>query len=106
MGFTEEDEVYVDLQPASEMEGGLEDSELMELESIAYTEAKFLDKDVPRFCCSIYDYLHGVSEHKSFDFTEYKALKVAEKNFKNADERRKAYGRVFANFPLFFQPPF
>lgn len=63
----------------------------MELESIAYTEAKFLDKDIPKFCSAIYDYLHGASGHKCFDFTEYKALKVAEKTFKDAEERRKAY---------------
>jgi hypothetical protein len=91
VGFTEEDEIYVDMQPASELEGGLEDSEFNELESIAYTEATHLDKMVAAFAHPIYDYLYSISQHSSFLYDEYSKFKASEKALRDGEDRRKAY---------------
>jgi hypothetical protein len=104
VGYTEDEEVYVDLQPASELEGGMEDFQFNELESVAYTEAKLLDKNIAAFVHAIYDYLYGQSEHQSLLYNRYKELLASEKTLKNAEDRKKAYvpRRFFWIFYNFF----
>lgn len=84
VGYDDNDEIKVELTyPAIEncpfdLDSGLTDVELDNLESIIYESINLLDSDIPRFASDIYDYLNGVSPHSSLVdplFDKWKALK-------------------------------
>lgn len=100
IGYADDEEIYVDLQPVSELEGGLSEREMNELEGIAYTESKHLDTLVAQFAHQIYDYLYGLCHHKSLQYNGYTAYTKAKQEYERAMERQKAYVPISGKFPI------
>lgn len=98
VGYSEDDEIYVDLQPLSERDDCINDTQLMELEGVAYSEAHKLDDLVASFAHSIFDFLYGQDHHSSLHYTKYKALLAAEQAYKASASVKKAYDKLFPKF--------
>jgi hypothetical protein len=97
VGYTEDEEIYADVQPVSEIEGGMEDQQLEELTGIVYTEAHHLDTLVAKFAHSIYDYLLGETNHQGFKYVKYAECEKLRLEL----ERAKATEREYAMKDLF-----
>lgn len=82
VGYTEEDAIYAQCEPISELEDCIDERELETLEMLVYEEAEKLDDLVAAFAHSIYDYLYGLCHHKSLLYNKYSAWKKLEKDYK------------------------
>lgn len=100
-GYAENDEVFVEVEATSELEGGLNDKQIVELEGIAYTHANALDDMVAAFAHPIYDYLYGESNrHSSLLYTKYAEYKKMKKDCANMSAQQKQYAKIQRLAPL------
>lgn len=91
VGYTEDEEVYVDIQPVSELEDVIDDALLAELEGVAYSEADKLDTLVASFTHCVYDFLYGHDQVASLLYTKYSDYLKLEQSYKASSETKKSY---------------